>query len=339
LRKLDKFKAWTRHKRNPEKNIEVARRGHDYAKQLFEIKRIDRESLPLLTGNEAIALGAISAGLEYYFAYPMTPSTSILHYLAGIDGINTIHPENEVAVILMSLGASYAGAKTMIASSGGGFALMVEGLSLAGQAEIPIVVVISQRAGPSTGSPTYTMQADLHFVLNAGHGEFPGFVTAPGDAEQAYKYTALAMKIAWKYQIPALVLGDKHLSESLFSFEYEEVCNETYRETSEVLWKGKGEYQRYELTDDGVSQLAFPGANAVVKVNSYDHLENGITTESPDEIEVMHDKRKKKLEKLRKEVEKLDSYYVYDFSNGGESKLFLVAQQRMHVLRLQKNLK
>ena len=169
----------------------------------------------VLSGNEAIALGAVKAGLNMYIAYPMTPASAILHYLAAHEketGVVTVHPESEIGVALMALGAAYAGAKTMVGTSGGGFALMTEALSLAGQGELPIVIVEAQRPGPSTGVPTYTMQGDLAFVVHAGHGEFSKVVLAPGDAEEAFYTTGLAVNLAWQFQIPAFVLSDKHLS-------------------------------------------------------------------------------------------------------------------------------
>jgi 2-oxoglutarate ferredoxin oxidoreductase subunit alpha len=293
-------------------NIKIAKRSYELPTTSMRVERLNQEVLPVLLGNEAIALGAIMAGLDVYYAYPMTPSTSILHYLAKIGkklGILVVQPENEIAVMLMALGSAYAGKKTMVASSGGGFALMVEGLSLSGQAEIPMTIVVSQRAGPSTGVPTYTMQADLHFVLNAGHGEFPRFVVAPGDAEEAYYYTALAMNMAWKYQIPSFVLSDKHLSESLFSFEPKEV-----EEEEPLLWDGEGEYKRYRITENGVSPLAFPG-ETIVKSNSYTHDEYGITTEEAEKVEMMQEKRQIKRKQLEEEVKKMEAVKVYGEAN------------------------
>jgi len=301
--------------KQPELNIEIAKKAYGLVEVEMPLERLDSEILPTVSGNEAIALGALTAGLEVYYAYPMTPSTSILHFLAANRekfGVTTIQPENEIAVMLMALGSAYSGKRTMVASSGGGFALMVEGLSLAGQAEIPVVIVVAQRAGPSTGVPTYTMQADMHFVLNAGHGEFPRFVVAPGDAEEAFYYTAIAMDMAWKFQISAFVLTDKHLSESLFSFEVGKVGGVGMLK----LWNGEGDhkrYKRYELTEDGVSPLAFPG-QTIVKSNSYAHDEYGITTEDAEKIALMQEKRLRKRRKLEEEVERLPAVKVYGSS-------------------------
>ena len=154
----------------------------------------------------------------------MTPSSTLLHFLAGNAErfrITVIHPENEIAVILMGLGSAVAGAKTAVGTSGGGFCLMTEGLSFAAMAEIPIVIVVSQRTGPSTGLPTYTGQAELRFVQYAGQGEFPRFIVAPADPGEAYRWSAAAIRLSWKYQIPAFVLTDKTLSEGTYSVDYE----------------------------------------------------------------------------------------------------------------------
>ncbi len=289
-----------------ESNLEVARKSYELTPGPREnLPRPAAPPRPTFFGNEAIALGAVAAGLRFYVAYPMTPASSILHYFAQHGetlGVTTIHPENEIAAILCALGAACAGKPAMVGTSGGGFALMVEALSLAGQAELPIVIVECQRPGPSTGVPTYTMQSDLEFVLSAGHGEFPRVILAPGDAEEAFRLTARALSLAWRYQIPALILSDKHLSESLFNQEL------PLREVERVSfkpWPGEGEYQRYALTEDGVSPLAFPGdTRAVVKVTSYEHDPYGITTEDPEAIVRMQEKRLRKARGLREELDR-----------------------------------
>jgi 2-oxoglutarate ferredoxin oxidoreductase subunit alpha len=300
-------------RKGTEVNLEIARASYDAAGEpRFQIDKLDREPLPLFQGNEAIALGGVRAGLNLYVAYPMTPASSILHFLAQHEeelGLVTYHPENEIAAVITAIGGAYAGARTMVGSSGGGFALMVEGLSLCGQSEMPVVFVVSQRPGPSTGVPTYTMQGDLAFVLNAGHGEFVKFVVAPGDPDEAFRLTGLAMNVAWKYQIPAFVMTDKNLSESTYCFgnKGDEVVKE-----DGVIWNSKGDYKRYLKADTGVSPLAFPGnAGAVVKATSYEHDESGITTEEPDGIASMQDKRLKKRSALVKEVEGIEAVKVY----------------------------
>ncbi len=299
--------------RSKETNLKIARTAFENTVDSGQkIDRAGAPAVPLLTGNEAIAIGAVKAGLNMYIAYPMTPASSILHYLASHeDDLNvvTIHPENEIGVALMALGAAYTGARVMVGTSGGGFALMTEAVSLAGQAEIPLVFVECQRAGPSTGVPTYTMQADLSFVLHSGHGEFLRVLMAPGDVEEAFYLTALALNLAWKFQIPAFILSDKHLSESTSSFEGDPA---EIGPQPPISWDGSGEYKRYRQTEDGISPLAFPGTrDAVVKVTSYEHDEHGITTEEPDEITRMQGKRLKKLEKLKSELGRQELVKVY----------------------------
>lgn len=186
---------------------------------------------------------------------------------------------------------------------------MTEGLSLCAQSEAPVVFVLSQRPGPSTGVPTYTTQGDLLFALHAGHGEFPRFVVAPGDPDQAFRLTGLAMNTAWKYQIPALVLTDKNLSESTYCFESK--GDEVGREEG-VMFDGKGEYKRYLKISDGVSPLAFPGTKGlVVKGTSYEHDEYGVTTEDPEAIVAMHDKRFAKQPGLAREVDAMEAVAVF----------------------------
>ncbi|MGQ9604356.1 MAG: 2-oxoacid:acceptor oxidoreductase subunit alpha [bacterium] len=300
-------------KREKEINLKVAKAGFEKAEQSKSIipKCRDR-TFPLLQGNEAIALGALRAGMKIYIAYPMTPSSSILHFLASVEeefGIITYHPENEIAAVITAIGAAYAGARTMVGTSGGGFCLMTEGVSLCGQSETPVVFVVSQRPGPSTGVPTYTMQSDLHFVLRAGHGEFARLVTAPGDPEQAFILTGFAMNMAWKYQIPTFVLSDKNLSESTYSFT---LRGDEVEPGEFSKWAGKGTYRRYEETENGVSPLTFPGdPRSVVKSTSYEHDQYGITTEIASQISFMQEKRLRKRSWIEKEVEDFEAVQVY----------------------------
>jgi len=301
-------------------NLKIGKRAYEISKNLLKIEKISKEPTLLLTGNEATALGAVKAGLKFYFAYPMTPATSIMNFLAKREDLNVkvIQPENEISVINMALGASFAGVRSAVGTSGGGFALMTEGLSLAGQSETPIFIIESQRGGPSTGMPTYNLQGDLLFVLSAGHGDFPRFVIAPGDAEQCLYYSALGLNLAWKYQTPVILLLDKDVSENTFSVN-EKILNLIQPENA-LLWdKGPAfakasagkEYKRYKITEDGISPLAFPGSkNVIVKSTSYEHDEYGITIES-EEVEKMQEKRLRKYETMSKEVEKLEAIKVY----------------------------
>ena len=285
-----------------EKNEQIYRDAYSSLDSMFEVKKIGDRRGEIVTGNENIALGAVDGGLDFYIAYPMTPASPVLHYLAKKKsefGIKVVHPENEIGAINMALGTAYAGKRSMVGTSGGGFALMTETLSLIGMSETPMVIYEAQRAGPSTGVPTYTAQADLLFVTFAGHGDFPRVVVAPGTPEEAYYLTRDSLNIAWKYQVPVLILGDKHLGESYFlaDIKREKVVEEP------KLWKGNGEYRRYEITEDGISPLAFPGQEGVVvKGTSYEHDERGITVEDAKLVKRMQDKRLKKGEILREYI-------------------------------------
>jgi 2-oxoglutarate ferredoxin oxidoreductase subunit alpha len=300
-----------------DKNLKIAHRGYDSAKNYLSITKLDRPPLPALTGNQAIGLGLIKAGLKAYVAYPMTPSSSLLEFIARSAedfGIKVIHPESEIAVMLMSLGFAYSGVRSAVGTSGGGFCLMTEGLSLAGQAEMPVVVMLAQRAGPSTGLPTYTAQGDLHFILNAGQGEFPRFISTPGDAEEAYYWSGIALNMAWKYQIPAFILSDKTVCEGLYSFDLNSAGD--LKEEMPALWNVEGEYKRYLLTETGISPLAAPPIkNQVIKVNSYAHDEYGITSEDPKITADMAKKRLLKGYQLAKELKGYDTVKKYGQSN------------------------
>jgi len=286
-------------------NLRVARRAYDHVMTVLPIPRLGNRRLSLITGNEAIGLGMVAGGMSFYVSYPMTPSSSLLHFLAenaGRFGITVIHPENEIAVMLMALGLAYGGQRTAVGTSGGGFCLMTEGLSLAGMAEIPVVLLVSQRTGPSTGLPTYTAQSDLHFILHAGQGEFPRFVVAPGDAQDAYLWSAVAMNIAWKFQIPAFILADKTLSEGVYGIDPSGIP--AIRVDEPLSWDGTEPYRRYADTPAGISPLTFPGTHgAVVKMNSYAHDESGITTEEAGAVRQMSDKRARKSAGLAAEME------------------------------------
>lgn len=285
-------------------NVNVSRRAYDLAQGIIKIEKISQAGLPIVLGNEAISLGLVNAGLEAYISYPMTPSSGILHFLAkqaGEFGLKVIHPENEIAVMLMALGFSYAGKKCAVGTSGGGFCLMTEGFSFSGMAELPVVVVMSQRPGPSTGLPTYSSQADLNFVLSAGQGEFTRLVVAPGDCEEAYYYSGLALKLAWDYQIPAIILSDKNLSESSYNLDLSSINQ--MPPARAFLWDRVGQYKRYQGSQSGVSPLAFPGDNsALVKINSYEHDEYGITTEESAMANLMQEKRLSKGQYLARDL-------------------------------------
>ncbi len=294
-------------------NLKVSRRGYDESRELIKIERLTQEGLPLLSGNEAIGLGLIKGGLKDYIAYPMSPSSSLLHFLAGVSkefSLKVIHPESEIGVILMALGFAYAGERAAVGTSGGGFCLMTEGLSFAGMSELPVVIMLGQRPGPSTGLPTYSGQTELHFVLNAGQGEFTRLVVAPGDSEEAYLWSTISLNLAWKYQVPAIILSDKNLCEGVYSFDMSLV--EDVKEEGPVLWDRKTTYKRYLDTETGISPLTFAGdKEAIVKIDSYEHDEFGITTEDPNIATAMQKKRLRKENSLAEELKRFRPVRVY----------------------------
>jgi 2-oxoglutarate/2-oxoacid ferredoxin oxidoreductase subunit alpha len=286
-------------------NLKVAKRAYDQTEKVHPISKGTKPPSPLLTGNEAIGVGMMKGGLEAYVSYPMTPSSSLLHFLAEQQekfGITVVHPENEIAVILMALGFAYAGKRSGVGTSGGGFCLMTEGLSLAGMAELPLVLVVSQRTGPSTGLPTYTGQSELQFIVHAGQGEYPRLIIAPGDVQEALFWSEIAMNVAWKFQIPSFILTDKTLSEGTYSVDPAEISD--VKNGASPGWLGTAPYLRYADVPSGISPLAFPGMkDAVIKVNSYAHDEAGISTEAADLVMQMTKKRLRKWEGLTEEMQ------------------------------------
>lgn len=304
-------------------NTKLVERGYkhmealSYPRTAGELPASGKSTGELMDGNKAIAKGLLAAGLQAYVGYPMTPSTSTLQYLARAGkerGLVVVHPEDEIAVINMALGMIYAGKRAAVGTANGGFALMQEAFALAGIAELPLVILESMRMGPATGVATRTSQGDLQFTLHAGHGEFPRLVVAPGDIEECFAFAADAMNLAWKYQIPAIILSDKHLSESYTAVMLDEKSKGPDL-GKRATTTGTG-YKRYAFTDDGVSPLAFPGTpDTVVKATSYEHNEEGEAVEDPVAVKAMHDKRFKKLHGLYGEFQWFPTVKVY----GGQS--------------------
>ncbi len=294
-------------------NLQIAKTSFEQNQSLIKIKKTKREKLSLLTGNQAISRGAVKAGLNLYFAYPMTPATGILHYLAEHSKdfkIKTVQLENELAVIGAALGSAYAGVPSMVGTSGGGFALMTESLSLACQAEIPLVIVNSQRAAPASGVPTYTAQSDLSFSLTAGHGDIVKFLVAPGDAEESCYWAGRLLSLSWEYQTPSILLVDKQISESTFSFD--EKVLKKIKPIKYLKGNARSEYVRYQDTKNGISPLCFPGEKgAVVKITSYEHDEAGITIEDEISAQKMQDKRLRKYKEMEMAVEKMRAIKIY----------------------------
>lgn len=257
-----------------------------------------------LTGNDAVCLGAIKAGCGFFTGYPMSPASSILTYMAQnarAGGFVVEQTEDEISAINMAIGAAHAGARAMTATSGGGFALMVEAFGLAGMTETPLVIVEVQRPGPSTGIPTYTEQGDLRFMMHASQGDFPRCIIAPGDAEECFFLTAQAHNIAEKYQMPVVVLTDKYLSSSHFTldkFDESKISVDRGRLAKE---SELGEnYQRYGFDADGISLRSVPGQKGgVYRTTGNEHTALGNISDQASNRIAMMLKRQAKLDKLK----------------------------------------
>jgi 2-oxoglutarate ferredoxin oxidoreductase subunit alpha len=295
-------------------NINAAMAGYDYAvKQCIECSfSASPVSSPkmLIGGNDAIGLGAIASGCKFYAAYPMTPSTGIMNYIADKEkeyNIVVEQAEDEIAAINMALGASFAGVRAMTGTSGGGFALMVEGLSLAAMTETPVVIVLGQRPGPATGFPTRTEQGELQFAIYAAHGEFPRVVLAPGSPEQAFYLTNKAFDLAEKYQIPVIILSDQYLADSLWTLDNLDLSRINYNDyrLRGDAFKNLKEYKRHAFTDSGVSPLAIPGESKhVVVTDSDEHDEEGhIVEDAETRIKMVNKRLFRKLPLIRQEIE------------------------------------
>jgi len=295
-------------------NINAAMAGHNYAIKeciqcSFSATPISNPKM-LISGVDAIGLGAISSGCKFYSAYPMTPSTGIMNYLAGKGkdyGIVVEQAEDEIAAINMALGASFAGVRAMTGTAGGGFALMVEGLSLAGMTETPIVIALGQRPAPATGLPTRTEQADLLFATHTAHGEFPRVIFAPGTPEQAFYLTNKAFDMAEKYQVPAIVIFDQYLADSGWTFEEFDLSKikfNDYRIRGDEF-KNLGGYKRHAFTDTGISPLGVPGdSKYLVVTDSDEHNEEGhIIEDAETRIKMVQKRLLKKLPLIKQEIE------------------------------------
>lgn len=290
------------------KNIEAAKKGYAFGKHLaydagIEVHISRHEKVKeevLVDGVTALGMGTLASGCNYISSYPMSPGTGLLTFLAEQSeafGVAVDQAEDEIAAINQGLGAWYAGARAVVTTSGGGFALMTEGVSLAGIIETPIVIHIGQRPGPATGLPTRTEQADLNLALYAGHGEFPRAIFAPGTPEEAFLAAQQAFHIADTYQIPVFILTDQYLLDSISSFPKESL---QYLKVQPQIIVTKPNYQRYALTKDGISPRGVPGnGEGLVGVDSDEHDEAGHITESATMRLSMHGKRLSKLPALR----------------------------------------
>lgn len=252
----------------------------------------------MLGANEAIALGAMAAGVRFCSFYPMTPATSVAQNLIthGRElGVVVEQAEDEIAAMNMAIGASYSGARSLVPTSGGGFALMTEGVSLAAVSETPLVCVVAMRPGPATGLPTRTEQADLNLVLHAGHGEYPRAILAPGTVEEAFVLAHKSFDLAERFQSPVFVLSDQFMADSFRAVEPFDARSLPEPARPLASWDGEGPYERYAVTDSGVSPRVVPGfSKTLVLGDSHEHLPDGHITE---DIEIRISQKDKRLRK------------------------------------------
>jgi 2-oxoglutarate ferredoxin oxidoreductase subunit alpha len=317
------------------KNITAAKLGYDHGKHLaydagIEIHLKRDQSLTkelLMEGVDALGLGVLAAGCNYISSYPMSPGTGLLTFLAKHHkefGVIVDQAEDEIAAINQGLGAWYAGARAVVTTSGGGFALMTEGVSLAGIIETPVVIHIGQRPGPATGLPTKTEQADLNLALYAGHGEFPRVIFAPGTLDEIFLCCQRAFLLADKYQIPTFILTDQYILDATSTILEKDLVIE---KVENFITKTKADYKRYQYSKDGISPRGIPGyGEGLVAVDSDEHDEEGHITESHEVRQKMQDKRLRKMQDIKKEtllpyeignVKKADTLIVCWGSNRG----------------------
>ncbi|MBI4163571.1 MAG: 2-oxoacid:acceptor oxidoreductase subunit alpha [Candidatus Aenigmarchaeota archaeon] len=298
-------------------NKKALKAGYDYAREKFgnnfkyKIKPVGKGGKLFMSGNEAICAGAIKAGLKFFSAYPMTPASSLLHTMASFEkdyNLVVKHTEDEIAAMNMAIGANFAGVRAMTATSGGGFALMVEAFGLAAQTETPLVVVDAMRPGPATGMATHSGQGDLRFVLHAAPDDFPRIVLAPGTVDECFSLTFQAFNLAEKYQLPVVILTDKYLGESFITvnpFNTNLTVDRGLLATDKQLTElsNNGGYLRYKVTNSGVSLRSRPGQQFGEHVaSSYEHDEEGYEREEEDNKIKMAEKRFRKLEQAEKEI-------------------------------------
>ncbi|MCX8198126.1 MAG: 2-oxoacid:acceptor oxidoreductase subunit alpha [Candidatus Micrarchaeota archaeon] len=309
-------KIWARKgKKVADANIAAAKAGYDFSKSALKspfkirVEFVKREKTMFINGNEAAVLGAIKAGCKFVAEYPMSPSSSILHLMAGHErdfGIIVKQTEDEIAAANMIAAAGFAGVRSMTATSGGGFSLMVEALGMMGIMEVPCVIFESQRCGPSTGLPTYTEQADLLFALHASQGEFPRVVIAPGDPVECYVEAFNAFNLAEKVQTPVIVLLDKFLSETSITVDdFRKIPLKVDRGKlmSDLEMEKASGFKRHAYSPDGISPRCLPGQkNGMYVCSSYEHDETGYTSEDPHVRVAMIDKRARKLSSIPQEM-------------------------------------
>lgn len=293
-----------------EKNLEAVKRGADYVLDLaggpldeFKLMPADGKQKLFMIGNDAIGLGAVAAGCRLMSAYPITPASEIMEYLIKKlpkFGGTVVQTEDEIAAVTMAIGANYAGVRTMTASAGPGLSLMMEAIGLAGMTETPVVIVDTQRGGPSTGLPTKQEQSDINAMIHGTHGEIPKIVLAPSSIEECFYDTIEAFNLSEQYQVPVIVVTDLQLSlgkQSCEPLDYNRIVINRGNLVSDVpAQEDKALFKRYELTDDGVSPRVLPGVkNGIHHVTGVEHDETGRPSESADNRKKMMDKRLGKL--------------------------------------------
>ena len=294
-----------------EQDLKAGRKGYEIGEGVGQIKnQVKLEKNPdikdeiLLNGTEAVGMGCMAGNCKFMASYPMTPSTPLQVFIAenGKDfDIIFEQAEDEIAALNMSIGAFYAGARSMVATSGSGFALMEEAVGLSGMTETPVVIYVAQRPGPAVGLPTRTAQEDLNLTLYSGPGEFARIIFAPGNFQDAFKISHMAFNLADKYQIPVFILSDQYLGEYFYNiplFDLNTVELEGY------IVKTSNDYRRYQLTPDGISPRGIPGyGEGLVVVDSDEHDEEGHITENLKIRTKMVEKRlNKKMKLIKKET-------------------------------------
>ena len=294
-------------------NINALKAGYEHIQKLnvqpFEVVRPEPKNHALLTGNEAFAFGAIAAGCRFLSAYPITPASEIMEYMKAnlpkVGGV-AVQAEDELAGILMAIGAGYAGVRSMTSTSGPGFSLKTEAIGLAGMSETPVVIVNSQRGGPGTGLPTKYEQGDLNTMIYAGHGDIPRIVIAPSTVEECIEIASVAFNLAERFQCPVIVALDLVLSVN------KQTCDDFNLAKIEPIDRGKllseeelaklqeFNFKRYRLIEDGISPRSIPGQpGGVHTANSNEHSETGHITEIPEIRAAMMDKRMGKLKNFK----------------------------------------
>src|SRR5215472_8053393 len=298
------------------KNIAAIDAGGKYVRENFtrpsgysQAKSTDGDRL-IMMGNDAIGYGALVAGCRFMAGYPITPATDVLEWMAKYApqyGGVVVQAEDELAAINMTIGAAFAGVRSMTATSGPGQALMTEGIGLAGVTETPIVVVECARAGPSTGMPTKTEQSNLNHLIFSGHGEIPKVVLAPGTVEESFYITVTAFNLAEKYQVPVFVISEQALCQSKETIPKLDVGAVSV-DRGKLHHNGAltfGEYKRFEVTDDGVSPRAIPGVEGGMHlVPGSEHNDMGVFTEDARNPVRIMDKRMRKLESMKPDLPK-----------------------------------